>query len=578
MDSQIEQACMLMKLKNWEEANELLKEMREISPDKASGYIQGGIVLKELGKLDEALLLLDEAISKNMNAEYAKFQKAQILMKLKRWEEANELFKEMREISPDRTVGYLEGGIVLKELGKVDEAVQLWTLLDNRKARNLISNVLERIESEELYYKAWEFLAKEVFDFKMPTVLSIRIQRLLFVNGSLYHKYIDLVKNSINVDYYTKLSLGFISEPSIEYLSKIFLTGNLDIIKRVASSSPFHNINLTMVRDNNIHHFLKTPVLKRAYSNIFKNFNYSKSTFLTKRLKIAVCISGQLRGYKKAYETWDKFNFQKHDVDMFCCFWDNIGTKKIARDHMGRIFDKNFSELFIEITEGKSKEEIFNIFPQLHLYLEKPNYITEEEIKSFYSTKNVKVVKEEDYLEKSNSYKMHLMIQKSYELISHPEEYDLIIRIRPDKLLNSFDIEWNDILTNLNNTQLYSDIAPSIHRNIGLFMGDQFAVATPEVMDVYSKTFEKILKRKGVFLENSYGQFKPHTSLYLSLLEQDISVTHLYPNVKFLPPVDPSRISTIKLSELIKQDLRDNPKLLAKFLKAIEKDSKEKLN
>jgi len=182
-------------------------------------------------------------------------------------------------------------------------------------------------------------------------------------------------------------------------------------------------------------------------------------------------------------------------------------------------------------------------------------------------------VEENAFKDKGNMYKMHYMIENCYNLVDEPDSYDLIIRIRPDKELKKFDLDWNDIYHQLNQKILISEESPYIRPVGGLLIGDRFAVSLPSVMAEYSKTFSKVMSREVVFAKKQYAGFRPHMTLFLSMLEQDIEVTKFgQNNVLFGQPISANMISKSQLIELIKKDLNDEPKTLEKFILAIEKD------
>jgi hypothetical protein len=576
IDEELKTVEIYFKRKQWNEANILCAQLREQYPSRPEGFIRGATALRMIGKIDEGIPLLDESIKLHPKAINNKIEKALSLMELLKWKDADTIWNELRKSHPNNIIGFIQGGIALRNLGEIDKAIKLWLNIDTRISRGLILDVIEKINDMKLYKKSWDFLTLEVFDFNLPTLLSQKVQTFFVFNKLLFDKYIKILKNYQNLDYFSKIALGLVDTPDVKYLTKIFLTQDLNIITRVASSSSFHKKNITVVKNNLLHDNLSDVLIKRAYLNIFKENDFKK--LKEKKLKIAVCVSGQLRGYRKAFETWNKFDFNKHDTDYFCCVWNKLGRKKIVKQHIHRVFDKHFSQAFLKELTSKNEEEMHKLFTNLYTYFENTDIINEMEIKEFYSAKKVKVINEENYRDKTDMHNMHFMIQKCYELIENPKEYDIIIRIRPDKLINNFNIAWKDIFYNLNDKKIFTDVAPIVNTGVGLFIGDQVAIANPEVMKIYATTFEKVLYQKGVFSEKNYNYFRPHISLCASLLEQNIFGSSLPDEVKFGQPIDPERISSKKLLEIIEKDLKDYPEKKALFIEAIKKDENEKPN
>jgi len=117
----IQKGLTLMQEKQWKKASDLWGEVRNQFPERVEGYTQGRIAHRELG-----CILFDESIKKCLNNPIAMVQKGLTLMDAKKWKEANKLWEELRIKYPERAEGYVQGGIVYRELGRIDEALFLF--------------------------------------------------------------------------------------------------------------------------------------------------------------------------------------------------------------------------------------------------------------------------------------------------------------------------------------------------------------------------------------------------------------------------------------------------------------------
>lgn len=513
-------------------------------------------------------------------------EKANILMKEKKWIEASAIWETVRTMSPDRSIGYIRGAISLSEQELYEDAISLCLDIDSRQSLEFILQILEKISSTKLYERAFLHIVSEKFTKTRPTVIVDKMHNLEVNNRKLYEKYIQKIEslneNNVDIDYFTLLALGLIQVPSLKYISELYLNSSLDILKKVFSIKKSHINNVKVLKKLNIFDQHSNRIIAKSFQEIYidstKNneiLQISKNT----KLKIALCVSGQLRGYRDAFQSWKKFNFNEHELDIFCCVWKNIGRKKVNRTHLYRMFNQNFIDTFISYTEGMSDKKVANTFFNLYKYFETPELTTEEEIGKFYSAKKCKVMNDDAFQDKTNMYKMHYMIEECWNLIDNPDEYDLIIRFRPDKELKFFENNWNSILEiSKQNKVIVNGDGPFISAGIGLAIGDQFAVGTPKVMKEYSKTFSSILSEKGVFSQQNYPGFRAHMSLYLQMIDKGIDVVGL-DKVVFGNLLDPQKISNITVKDLIEKDLKGNLQKRTTFLNAIMEDMKnEKFN
>ena len=498
------------------------------------------------------------------------------LMRIKNWKESIILWKKVREEYPNRQAPLLQGAIAYRELEKYNESAYLFMKI---KAYSHLVNILEKIELSELYEDIFILLIREEYKEKQPTAISARILSMYYTNRSLHNIYIEKIKKyiklGIRVDYFTLLACGLVSNPDKSYIEKLYLENDSYSTKRIFSNLPIHRENIKTLVSLNIFNKHKSIIIERAYKEIFleNKYTYSNINNIEKKLKIAVCISGQLRGFNDAFKSWEKLNFNQHKVDFYCSVWKKKGGKKATPRQPLRTFNKEFSRAFTNYTEGLSTEIIVSKFSNIYSFLDSTSNLEAsiDEINSLYSPKKLSIVDDSLFLDKNNMYKMHYMIESSWNLIDNPDEYDLIIRLRPDKTIKSFQTNWGEILNICQQNTLMTDLFPFVHPDIGFTIGDQFAVSTPSIMQKYSNTFSNIVNKKGVYNEPNYRNFMPHVSLYLGMIEDNIRVIGSK-KIIFGEPIDSSRISNKILTQLIEKDFQEDAEAKKYFLEAIDKD------
>lgn len=146
-DEFLKKAKIAIDKKKWAEADAILTEMRKKYPDRPEGFINGGVVLRNLGKIEEALELFGISIENHKNTVNNKIQKAITFMQIKKWEEANNIWEELRKSHPDIPSSFRQGGITLKELEKLEEAKEVFLeALRFDKKDPLVVNNLTKID------------------------------------------------------------------------------------------------------------------------------------------------------------------------------------------------------------------------------------------------------------------------------------------------------------------------------------------------------------------------------------------------------------------------------------------------
>jgi len=131
-------------------------------------------------------------------------------------------------------------------------------------------------------------------------------------------------------------------------------------------------------------------------------------------MRIAVCLSGQLRNWELAYHNqMIHWIHGEHDVDYFTHTWNYSGDRThISHDYVYRDIDDNEYDRFIQIYKPKKsileskKQEFF--------------YDNDHWSSLFYS------------------FSKSILLKREYELENN-FEYDIVVKSRPDVIFNPFE-------------------------------------------------------------------------------------------------------------------------------------------
>lgn len=279
------------------------------------------------------------------------------------------------------------------------------------------------------------------------------------------------------------------------------------------------------------------------------------------RLRIAVCVSGQLRGYRQAFPTWNSLGLSRHDTDFYVHVWDEIGRKEPIPIHAERSFPPPLAKTFAKIAQEMTILEFWSAYPRMAQLFQSEASVTEAELKTYYKTPNVKVEKESDVDEEltSNPDRMYYKMWKCLDMaLNGGTSYDLVIWVRPDKIMNpnAAAPDWHDVLHSCEAEHVvFTDNRSFCFPGSGFGMADQFGIGTPEAMRSYRSAWNM---HSGNALYGFPQKRWAHTTLAYSTLYNGYFPRSFRDKFSGLgPPVDPEPVSASQLYEAIKADARD---------------------
>ncbi|MEM6390292.1 MAG: hypothetical protein AAF825_10680 [Pseudomonadota bacterium] len=249
-----------------------------------------------------------------------------------------------------------------------------------------------------------------------------------------------------------------------------------------------------------------------------------------RKLRVAICLSGQLRGYEAACETWRAGFLRSIDPVFFIHSWEGIGRSDAQPFRYVLPFEgARFCEAYREVALSLGYEAMQARHPSLYAALGAGNSADAEALKALYKTPHV--VLEDDKGPKfdgfTNQHKMHYKIHAADKLAREAGEFDLHMRIRPDLATGLVGFNWADLRdASAAHDRLFAEKPYGLHYD-NLMIGDQCAVATPEVMARYAGTWEHFPKLAQAGLARCPDNFTGHVSLALSAWTQGLDVARL---------------------------------------------------
>jgi hypothetical protein len=158
-------------------------------------------------------------------------------------------------------------------------------------------------------------------------------------------------------------------------------------------------------------------------------------------------------------------------------------------------------------------------YPRLFAAFDRSGTVTAGELSDLYGTPHVEIDDEdaEAFRGFGNSDKMHYKIERCFRMAeASSAEFDLVLRMRPDKPVSLAAFDWRDMLAAAKSRPaLWCETPIGVHYG-ALLMGDQFAIGAPRPSRLYAETWSrtKALRELGLFkLERALTGHAPMAQL-----------------------------------------------------------------
>lgn len=211
-------------------------------------------------------------------------------------------------------------------------------------------------------------------------------------------------------------------------------------------------------------------------------------------LKIAVCVSGQLRDYQRAFASWEHLQLQDHQVDYYVHTWRATGMRLPNRaQHANRALSGRFLEAYTLVIKTYGFATLETLYPHFIQTLRYYGQVSLEQVQQVYGQQALVTIEDDDlFATLSNQHKMLYKIQACYASIPDPQQYDLIIRIRPDLVIQPAKtrVSWPDIWLYCQKYHaLLTNGQGSTVGNLGFVINDQLSISTPKIAGIYAHTY-----------------------------------------------------------------------------------------
>lgn len=212
-----------------------------------------------------------------------------------------------------------------------------------------------------------------------------------------------------------------------------------------------------------------------------------------RKLRIAVCVSGQLRGYRQALESWRRSIFSSVEPSFFVHSWSQVGRADAQPFRSVLPFEGAlFAEAYRKEVGLIGYDEAVARYPNLFARLRFDAQANSASLAEDYCTDRVVLEDESaaEFKHFSKQQKMHYKIYAADQMAREAEEYDLFVRIRPDLEIRLLAFDWRDLhAAACARAVLYAEKASGLHYG-HLMVGDQFAIAEPKIMSKYADTWK----------------------------------------------------------------------------------------
>lgn len=275
-----------------------------------------------------------------------------------------------------------------------------------------------------------------------------------------------------------------------------------------------------------------------------------------RRLRVAICVSGQLRGYELALASWRRTLLSGTDPVFFLHSWKAIGRStaepfRSVLPFAGTCFPEAYRMQVGLIGYDAAQAR----YPTLFSCLKGEALAEASTLAALYGSEHVVLENEQapEFAGFSNQQKMHYKIHAADQMARAAGEFDLFVRIRPDLEVKLAPFDWRDLHEAAQSRQvIYTEKAPGLHYG-QLMVGDQFAIATPDLMEVYARTWKSFPGLADMAPGGCPAEFTGHVSLALTCWYHGIAMEKA--PIRFGKLLEARRMSSVEICSALEKDL-----------------------
>ena len=273
--------------------------------------------------------------------------------------------------------------------------------------------------------------------------------------------------------------------------------------------------------------------------------------------KVAICLSGQLRGYEKALTTWKKTILRGIEPVFFVHTWSGIGRSdaqpfRYVLPFAGTAFPEAYRQVALSMGYDAMRAQ----YPALFTALAAGNVTTPEDLKDVYGTDHVVVENDTDsqFADFTNQQKMHYKIHAADQMAQVCGGFDLHMRLRPDLAINLVGFDWRDLASACAaRPVIFAEKPYGLHYD-NLMIGDQCAVGTPEALRIYADTWNSFGQMADAGLGRCPATLTGHVSLAMTAYTCGLAVDRL--PIKFGTLQDAEPLGSHEILATLRADSR----------------------
>ena len=281
------------------------------------------------------------------------------------------------------------------------------------------------------------------------------------------------------------------------------------------------------------------------------------------RLRIALCLSGQLRGWQEALATWAPMFEGGHHVSVYVHSWRHIGRKLPHYPHYFRSFAGAFLAELDRCVGVGGDALLGRDYPHLLAWFTEDEEVDAQALQEAYRTRHV--VLEDDrtgpLAAMAPAEKMYDKVERCFDLArAGGQSFDVLVRLRPDKsFYPSPDFDWRRVRdVSMTRQAMLADYGPLMHQLGDLIVGDQFGCGVPEAMEPYLRAASTTRKANAARQHGFPHGFYVHRNFAYSCVAAGIRMLGT-PDLHFGPLHDASRIAPAEVLTLLQRDIAGRP-------------------
>jgi hypothetical protein len=199
------------------------------------------------------------------------------------------------------------------------------------------------------------------------------------------------------------------------------------------------------------------------------------------KMKIAIVLTGHSRDFNSTFKNFEEHLFKKYNADVYFNTWD-VNQRSI--NIVGRGFNLAHHPIDKNDLLEKLKPYIKNYNFESYENYEKnrfPNIEFSDRPDDVFKVNERAIYHGSYYVERIRD--QWWVVKNAWKLIENPYQYDLIMRVRFDMLIEHIEFKKSEFVVPKSEIEFYK---------IGTDWSDYFAYGTPESMEKYFHFFDHI--------------------------------------------------------------------------------------